>query len=232
MPRSARFSKRLVRIVVQLVPVLRVDAVDEQVRVEGRHRDEGEHIAGFRLDRDQRASPVAKGLLDHALQFDVDRQGQVVAGQRRRALQRAHRTAAGRDFDFLVAGRAVQVALVALLDAKLADVIGAGVGGRVTQLLDPLEVALRNAADVPEHVRAHLPQRIIAEQPGAQFDAGEAVALRGEARHFLVRQARADRHRVEALGVLHQLLETPPVTRLDLDHLRQLVDRLLDVLHL
>jgi len=87
-------EQRLVRRLVQLLPVRRIDAVDEQIRVVARLRHEGEHVAGIRIDGHQRAAPVAERRLGDLLQPDVERQRQVVAGDRWRALQRTHRTAA------------------------------------------------------------------------------------------------------------------------------------------
>ena len=67
-------DQRLVGRIVELVPVLRVDAVDEQVRVEAGLGDEREHVAVARLDRDQRAAPVAERGLGDLLQLEVERQ--------------------------------------------------------------------------------------------------------------------------------------------------------------
>jgi len=53
----------------------------------------------------------------------------------------------------------------------------------------------------------------------------------GEARDFLVGQARAQRHAVQALGFLQQALETLAVARLDIDDLGQLVDRRVEIGH-
>ena len=181
-------------------------------------------------------SPVAERALHDLLQFDVDRQDQVVARERGLARQGADCVAAGGDLHLLDARRPVQLALVALLHPDLADVLGAVVDARIAprlgEPLDAFDVARGDATDVSDHVRRDIAERIVAEQPGAQFDAWEAEAVRGKARDILVRQAGADRYRVEALGVLEQLLETTAVARLDVHHLRQFVDRLLEVLDL
>ena len=117
--------------------------------------------------------------------------------------------------------------LVALLDAELADVVGAAVVGLrpLRPVLDRLLLGLVDAPDVAEHVAADLAQRIVAEQPRLDLDAGEAEALGGEARHLLVGELGADRQRVEALAFVLQPLEAAPVARRDLDQLGQLVDR-------
>ena len=65
------------------------------------------------------------------LQLDVERQLQVVAGDRRDALQAAHRAAAGVDLDLLVAGFAVQFEFVMLFQAGLADMVSALVVGQL-----------------------------------------------------------------------------------------------------
>ena len=203
-------EQRLVERLVERLPVLDVDAVDEQVGVEGRLADEGEHLAVARVDRDQRAAPVAEQLLDQRLQPDVDRQHDRVARRRRVALQAPHRAAAGAHLDLLEAGRAVQLALVALLDAELADVLGAAVVGEVVVgpvVVHLLLLGLVDAADVADQVAADLAERIVAEQPRLDLDAGEAEALRGEARDLLVGEPGADRQRLEALALVEQALE-------------------------
>jgi hypothetical protein len=72
-------EQRLVGRIVEQRPVIAADAIDEQIGVEGRGRDEGENAAGRRLDRHQRPAAVAKSLFGHLLQLDVERQGQIIA---------------------------------------------------------------------------------------------------------------------------------------------------------
>ena len=73
---------RLVGVFIERLPSLRVDPVDEVVRVEGGHRDEGQYFAGGRIDCDHRALALAVPLLHQTLQPDIDRQGEVLAGLR------------------------------------------------------------------------------------------------------------------------------------------------------
>ena len=113
-------------------------------------------------------------------------------------------------------------ALVALLQAELADVLGAPVVGLVVvvPVLHRLLLGLVDAADVAQQVAADLAQRVVAEQPRLDVDAGEAEALRREARHLLVAELGADRQRLEALALFQQALEAAAVARRDLDHAR------------
>jgi len=148
----------------------------------------------------------------------------------------------GRHLDFLEARQPVQLRFVALLDADLADVVGALVVVRVAPRIvgflvavvlvahrvDPVLVALRDPADIADHVRGGRAERVLAEQPRAHVDAGKAEALRGEARDFVVGEPRADRQAFEVLRVFLQLLEAAAVARVDRDDLRQLVDRVLE----
>mmetsp|Transcript_37511 Transcript_37511/g.87367 ORF Transcript_37511/g.87367 Transcript_37511/m.87367 type:complete len:447 (+) Transcript_37511:3636-4976(+) len=71
---------------------------------------------------------------------------------------------------------------------------------------------------------AHLAERIGAEQPCLDLDAGEAEALGREARDLLVGQLGADRQRVGVLGFVEQALEAALVARLDLDDLAERLD--------
>ncbi|CAG2155983.1 hypothetical protein LMG19282_05078 [Cupriavidus campinensis] len=223
-------QQRLVRRAVEFVPGLRVDAFHEQVRVVGRLGDEGQDVARGRLDRHQRAAPVAKQLLGQLLEADVQRQDQVVARRGRRGGQRADRPPARAHFHFLEAGQPVQFGLVALLQADLADVVGAfvvvgvlarivlgalGVVGLVHRI-DAFLVALRNAPQITNHVAGRLAERVLAEQPCAHVHAGKAETLGGELGHFLVGQLAADRQAFEAARLLQQPLEAAAVTRLDI----------------
>ena len=88
---------------------------------------------------------------------------------------------------------------------------------------------LVDAADVAQQMAARLAQRVVAEQPCLDVHAGEAEALRGEARHLVVGQLGADRQRFEALALFHQPLEPLAVARLDVDHLAETVDQRIEV---
>jgi hypothetical protein len=195
---------------------------------------EGQHLAGLGVDGHHRAAPIAEHVFDQLLQLDVHRQHHGVAGRGRVARQAAHGAPAGRGFHLLDAGLAVQRLLVALLDAELADVVGALVVGLV--FLGPVFhrdlLALVDAPDVAEHVRGELALRVVAEQARLDLHARKAIALRREARHFFVAQARADRNGVEAARVFAQALEAAAVARRHLEHLGQAVDGFLDVVHL
>src|ERR1019366_7615477 len=138
----------------------------------------------------------------------------------------------GAHLDFLEAGRAMQLALVVLLDAKLADVVGATVVRQVVVgpvVLHRLLFTRIDAADVADQVAADFAEWVVAKQPRLDLDALEAEALRREACDFLVSELGPDRHRLEALAFVEQALEGLPVARLDVDELGELVDRRVDV---
>ena len=73
------------------------------------------------------------------------------------------------------------------------------------------------------------PYGILAEEARLDLDAGKAVAVDGEARDLLVGKARAQRHALEVLRFVEELLEALAVARLDVDDRRQLVDGRLEV---
>src|SRR5581483_5838326 len=83
--RNRAVVERLVDRAVELGPVLRVDAVDEQIRIEAGLRDERQHAAARRIDGDERAAPIAEGDLRDLLQAHVELERQVVARLRGRA---------------------------------------------------------------------------------------------------------------------------------------------------
>ena len=83
---------------------------------------------------------------------------------RRRARQHAHRVAVGIDLHLLEARGAVQVALVVLFEAALADMVRAFVVGKLAGLVQRLQIAIVDAADITDQVCAELALRIVAEQ--------------------------------------------------------------------
>ena len=180
----------------------------------------------------ERAAPVAEGGLGHLLQLDVDRQAQVVAGDRRRAREGAHRAARRVDLDLLHAGGTVQFALVRQFDADLADVVGALVVRGCLPARDAFDILVVDAADVAHDVRGHLAVRILPEQPRLDVHAGEAIAVHREARDLLVGEPRAQRQALEVLRFLEQLAEAAAVARLHVDDRREFVDRRVEVLDL
>ncbi len=225
-------QQRLVDRRVQRIPVLWIDPFDEQVRVVARFADEREHLARIRIERHQRAALFAERVLGDFLQLDVERKLEIVAGGRRRARHDAHGPAARVNFHFLEAGGPVQLAFVRQLDADLADVVGALVVRRFVALFDAVDVGFVDPADVADHMRGQLAVRILAEQPRLDLDPGEAIAVDREPRDFLVGQPRAQRHALEILRFVEELAETLAVAGSDLDQRRQLLDRILEVLHL
>ena len=136
---------------------------------------------------------------------------------------------AGTHLDLLEPGRAVKLGLVALLHAELADVFGAAVVGGVLGVVDLLLLGRVDAPDVADQVAADLAERIAAKEPRLDVDPLEAEALRGEAGDFLVAELGADRQRLEILVLVHQPLEAATVARLDVDDLRDAVDRGVEV---
>ena len=217
----------LVQALVELAPALVVDAVDEQVGVEIGLAHQRQHFAVAWVDGNEGAAAVAEKLFDQGLQPDVYRQHQLVARRRRMAGEPAHRVAAGGLLDLLVAGAAVQLVLIVLLQAELADDLGAPVVALllVRPVLDALLLGRIDATDVADQVARRFAQRVVAEQSRVDVRAREAEALCHEARHLGVAQAVADRHRFEALAFFKQAAEASAVSGVDGHHLRQAVDQ-------
>jgi hypothetical protein len=101
--------ERLVDRAVELCPVLRIDPINEQVRIEAGLRDERQHAAARGVDGDKRTAPVAEGDLGHLLQPHVELERQIVAGLRRRARERTDAAAGGVDLHLLEPGAAMQL---------------------------------------------------------------------------------------------------------------------------
>ena len=215
---------RAIRRVVEQIPVLAAYPVDKQVGIEGRRRHHGQDSARGRLDRHQRATTVAKCLFGHLLEFGVERQGQIVAGNRRRSRKTAHGAPTGVDLDFLVTGNAVQLELVLLLQPGFSDVIRPLIVGRLFLGLDVVQILLVDAVDVADDVRRRRAERVVPEQPRLDIHPWKQITVRRETGHLFVAQARADRDALEGLALFKQFAETPPVLRLNVDVFADRVD--------
>src|SRR5947207_1170669 len=86
-------------------------------------------------------------------------------------------------------------------------------------------------ADIADHVRSELAERVLAEEPRLDLHSGKTVAVDREARHFLIGQTGTQRQALEVLGFLEQPLETLAVARLDLDEASEPIDGLVEVPH-
>ena len=123
----------------------------------------------------------------------------------------------------------MQLEFVVLLQPRLAEMLGAAIVRVLFCFLDLFQVAIVDAAYVAEHVRGKGPARVLTEQARLDVDAGEAVAVGDEFGHLLVRQAGADRQRLEIAAFFEQLLEALSVLGLDVDDAGQAVDQLVQV---
>ena len=75
---------RAIGRVAQFIPALWIDAVDKQVGIEAGLADKREHAAGLRIERHQRAAPVAECLKRQCLQARVQFEHQIGTGDWRR----------------------------------------------------------------------------------------------------------------------------------------------------
>ena len=87
----------------------------------------------------------------------------------------------------------MQLLLETLLDAELADVVGAPVVAFFFAVFNRLFFSRVDAADVAHHMAAQLAIGITAKQPGLDIDARKTKATRRKSRYFLVRQAGTQR---------------------------------------
>ena len=104
--------------------------------------------------------------------------------------------------------------------------------GRVVRFFNRLLFSGVDAPDVTHNMTGQLAKRVTAKQPGLDVHTWKPVTLGAKTCHFLVGQAAAQWHRLEAPAVFAQLFEALAVTRRDLDQLRQCVNGLLQMVHL
>ncbi|MNE14072.1 hypothetical protein D3C80_1069310 [compost metagenome] len=188
--------------------------------------DHRQHFAGFRVQRDHRATATTERSLGGLLQFDVQAQDDVLAGNRIGTLEHAQYAAPGVGLDFLVTHLAVQFRLVETLDAGFADVVGAAVIDRVQRL----ELFLVDPPHVAHRVSKVRPLGIVTNQLRDHFHARQAELVNGDPGDLLFAQLKQDRHRLERPAPLtHALLEDHPVFGRQFQHFDDHVEHLLPV---
>ena len=105
----------------QHLPLGPADALAEAVRVEGRHRHEGEHVAARDVHGDERARLVAHAPRRILLKALVDRQLDGLAAAVGLGIELLDQLASGGDLDALAAGLSAKIRLERLFEALLAD---------------------------------------------------------------------------------------------------------------
>ena len=211
----------LVQRFVERLPALLIDAIDKQIRVKRRFADHGQQLAIARVHGNGHATAGAIQLFHHFLQLDIDGHHQTIARCGRPAAQLAHGMAACRGFHLLPAGLPVQLDLVAFFRTQLANHFRATIVGCVFRVFDIFFFALVDTPYIAHDVAGRLLQRIGAKQPGLDVHARKTIALGRKLGHFFIGQARANRNRFKAFGVINQSLKLAPVACRDLHHLGQ-----------
>jgi hypothetical protein len=167
-------EQRLVDRLVEHLPALAVDAIHEQVGVEGGLADKGQHLAGAGVQRNQRATALAKQVFHQLLQLDVDRQHHGVARGGGVLCQLAHRAAAGRRLHLLDTGGAMQLLLERSAPRPACRCTRCpGSWPVLVDFLEALLLGAVDASDVPDDMTGQFAPGIVAEQPGLDLDAGK-----------------------------------------------------------
>ena len=157
----------------------------------------------------------------------VHREEQVAAGNRVVTLQHAQNPPLRVGLDALMADLAVKPVFVGRLDTRLSDMGRSSIVG----LIDAVELALVDAADIPDEVDSELAMRVVAGQSRVDVDPGEAVSIDRESGDLVVVEPQAQRDLLET-GLAGQDSQEFLFVRIgDFDDLAQLADQRVDVFH-
>ena len=163
---------------IELTPAFLIDAVDKQIGIIGRLRNERQNVAGGGFNRDQGSPEILERLLGDTLQAHVERQHQVGAGHRIDTAQYPHRPAPCRDLDLLHAGLAVQRRFPRFLEALLSDRVGAAVVACLATFFQGRDIGFGDAPDIADDVCRRLALGVFAHPPRAKFHARELKRVR------------------------------------------------------
>ncbi len=202
---------------MQRLVVCAAHADADRIGVEGGCTGEHQHVAVLRIDRNDCAAPTVQRPVSGDLGADIDRQHEVLAGHRGFVAELLHDAAARVYQDVLVPNVAVQDRLVTVLERDLADQRRA----RIVALVDRLEIRGADAADVTERMRDGLTVGIVAREPRANLDTGEAWAIHRESRDFVVQEALANRDRLEPTVRPDPRVDLADVVGIDQAHRRK-----------
>ena len=147
--------ERPVLVADDRLPLGAADAAGEDVRVEGRGRDEREDLAGLRVEGDRRSDLVAEVVVREPLEVEVDVQDERVPGKRVDAVELGDLAAERVDDEGPEARGPREEVLVGGLDAVLPDRLARARRGRARG-----ELVGARLAEVPEEVRRDRPLRV------------------------------------------------------------------------
>jgi len=206
---------RMKRIFIDGFPVLRRDSADKLVRVKRRPAGHRQHFAIFRVEHHhgaglgiaaagplQELKLLVQRFLRHLLQPVIDRQHQIVAGNRFFFRQNLHHSARDIDLDLAAAVRALDKAVVFPFQPGLADqVAGAVAIGRHGR-----QFRLGNFTHIAENVHTHLVMDITANRQDFHHHAGQLGSPLFNRRHDILSDVDLQPHRFEPGLALGQLL--------------------------
>ncbi len=98
-----------------------------------------------------------------------------------------------------------------MLDGSLTRVSGAGIGRRI----QPLEIGGTQCADVANCMCSQIAIRVMPYESRLEVDAGKSRSLVRKCRDFVVRQPKAQCHRLETRACLAQPVEARDVFTTD-----------------
>ncbi len=153
---------------------------------------------------------------------------QVLAGDRGDALENAQRAPVGVGFHLLEPDLSEQGFFITDLDAQLADVLHAAVGG----LVDALQFLFVDAPDVAQEMHAQAGERVVPLQARLEFHAAEIGAVHGQPRRFFLGEVGAQQDIFEARPLAQLLAEVLQVGLVQADHLLQFLQQRIHVIHL
>ena len=206
-PLRRTVDQRRVRIVEQAGVIFTGDAVDEQVRVVARRRNQRQNGAGTRVGDHHCGAATSQQRFDILLQLEVKGEVDVASGLRRHLFELTNHAAAVVHFNLLVAGLTVQDVLVITLNTQLTDVVGRGVVGQFALFIEAVDVFIVNFRNVADDVRQRRVIGIVTALVAFDFHAGKAVLVDGKAGHLHFAEVDLYRNRGKAMGAGALLFE-------------------------
>ena len=184
-------DRRRVRVLRQVLLLLRRQAVYVPAGVEAGVRNHRDDAAGVRIEHDDGARvrligtavlvvvgarvdhPLGERFLGEPLDPGIQRQGEIVARRRRDRAERLDRLAVGVDDQLLLAPLAPQIRLVDGLQAGCAD----DVVGAVALLLESRVVFRVDQTGVAEHLGGKPPERVRTHRRRHDLNAGKLLVV-------------------------------------------------------
>ena len=214
-------------VILQLIETLFADPLNEGIGVVAGLAGQRQNFAIGGIDGHNRAMKLSERIHGHFLQADIQGQVQIRTPYRFRAAQPPHHAPLDVGFVFLVPGQAMQKGFITFLQTVLALKEGAPILNRIKRR----QFFIVDVGDIADHMRRQFAVGVVAQHACANLGAGQPGHLDRDPSHFLLAQAKPQRHALETLALRLQRPKLRQFRITQIQDVGQLSQQAVEILH-